>query len=333
MYYFCTYFDHNYLNKGLALYQSLTEQCDSFTLYILCMDDECYQVLSRMRLPGIIMISLEDFEKGDQDLCNAKKNRSLIEYYFTCTPSLPLYILNHYPQVDIITYLDSDLYFFSSPGPIYSELGSDSVLIVGHRFPEYLRDREIYGIYNVGYLSFRKDKYGLECLKWWRDKCIEWCYDRYEGDRFADQKYLDTWTRQFNNVVVLKHEGAGLAPWNLSNYKLTADNDKIMVNNRELIFYHFHGLKKISKRSYDTNLSEYKVRPTRLIRGFYKSYINVLEKYDRELGQARKNDYASIREKKPGTGSGNSRFSALINKIKDVKSKAYKLYVGDMIRV
>ncbi len=331
VYYFCTYFDHNYLNKGLALYQSIIEQCGRFTLYILCMDDECYQILSGMKLSNTVLISMEEFEKDEQDLCNAKKNRSLIEYYFTCTPSLPWYILNNYPEVDIITYLDSDLYFFSSPEPIYQELGSSSVLIIEHRFPQNLREREIYGIYNVGYLSFRRDKYGMECLKSWRDKCIEWCYDRIEGDKFADQKYLDTWTSKFHNVVVLKHKGAGLAPWNISNYKLKVYNDKVMVDNQKLIFYHFHGLKKINKWSYDTNLSGYKIQSTELIKNFYKIYIKVLEKYDQKSDYMHRKGYnASIREK-PSYTNLNNPLTTFINKVKKVKYYMYKLIKGDLI--
>ena len=32
---------------------------------------------------------------------------------------------------------------------------------------------------------------GIAALRWWRERCIEWCYDCVEGDRFADQRYLD----------------------------------------------------------------------------------------------------------------------------------------------
>ena len=37
---FCTIADKNYLTKALAMYQSLTENLEQFTLYFLCLDDE-----------------------------------------------------------------------------------------------------------------------------------------------------------------------------------------------------------------------------------------------------------------------------------------------------
>ena len=122
MYYFCTYFDSNYLTRGLALYRSLVRHAAPFRLWVLCFDDLAYETLQRLNLHEVVPISLRDFEDGDEELLQAKGNRSRIEYYFTCTPTLPLYILRNCSEVDVITYLDADLFFFSDPSPIYEEL-------------------------------------------------------------------------------------------------------------------------------------------------------------------------------------------------------------------
>jgi hypothetical protein len=278
MYFFCTYFDRNYLEKGLALYRSLTRHCQPFLLWILCMDDATFQMLAELRLPYIRLIALSEFEKGDIALHKAKQNRSLIEYYFTCTPTLPLYIINHNPEVDLITYLDADLFFFSSIDPVFSELGNQSVLIIGHRFPNFLKNREIYGIYNVGLLSFRRDQNGLECLNWWRDRCLEWCYDRVETNRFADQKYLDDWPVRFAGVVSLQHKGAGLAPWNIANYKYSSKSSVFSVDEQPLIVYHFHGLRRLNRWIYDANILDYRVKlPGILKTNPYRTYVKDLQ--------------------------------------------------------
>ena len=285
MYYFCTYFDRNYLSRGLALYRSLHEHCPKFRLWVLCMDEATHEALTQLDLPEVELIAMRDFEEGDDALLAAKQNRSRVEYYFTCTPSLPLYVLSHWPAVDLITYLDADLFFFASPAPLFEELGTGSIAISGHRFSPDQRHWEIYGIYNVAWLSFRRDENALACLNWWRKQCIEWCYDRLENGRFADQKYLDDWPSRFQNVIVLEHRGANLAPWNLNNYHLRSLNENtVLVDEEPLIFFHFHGLKQINRWLYDPNWTGYGVTPSTVLRKkIYNPYIRTLHEVSRRL--------------------------------------------------
>jgi hypothetical protein len=286
MYYFCSYFDHRYLSRGLALYQSLRRHCPPFQLWVLCMDRACYNALSQLGLPNINLIALEDFEKDDEKLLKAKQNRSIIEYYFTCTPSLPLFIFNNFPEVDMITYLDADLLFFAEPTPIYDEIADHSIAIIAHRFPEYLRALERFGIFNVGWVSFRRDKRALACLHWWRERCLEWCYDRCEDGRFADQKYLDDWPSLFQGVVVLRHKGANLAPWNLANYRIHGDRNSVWVDEQPLIFFHFHHFKQVKGWLYDPNLGGFKLKPSQILRrSIYSPYIRTLSEVNRDVSR------------------------------------------------
>jgi hypothetical protein len=244
------------------------------------MDTASYKTLRQLNLPNLQLIALEDFERGDTELLQAKRNRTPVEYYFTCTPSLPLFVLNHFPEIDLITYLDADLFFFAHPALVYEEIANHSVAIISHRFPTQLRHLETRGIFNVGWLSFRRDEYALACLYWWRKQCLEWCYDRIEEGRFADQKYLDDWPTRFQNVIVLHHKGANLAPWNLANYNLHLVNGtQVWVDEQPLIFFHFHGLKRIQSWLYNPNLAIYQAYPTRLVRqNIFAPYIETLLK-------------------------------------------------------
>jgi hypothetical protein len=248
------------------------------------MDSACYEVLARLDLPRLKLISLEDFERGDDSLALAKQNRSRIEYYFTCTPSLPLYIFNHFAEPDSITYLDADLSFFSAPKPVFDEIGDHSIAIIPHRFPSFLREKEQYGIYNVGWLTFRRDENALCALQWWREQCNAWCYGRVEDGRCADQKYLDDWTTRFANVIVLQHKGANLAPWNLANYTIQAQDERVWVDDQPLVFFHFHGLRMVNRWSFYPCLEPYRVALTRPIRqGIFVPYIKTLVQVSREL--------------------------------------------------
>ncbi|HKQ03910.1 MAG TPA: glycosyl transferase [Blastocatellia bacterium] len=242
------------------MYRSLKQHCPAAQLWVLCLSDECYHVLEELSWPDIIPIKLEDFEQGDSELLAAKANRSQIEYYFTCTPSLPLFVLNHNPAIDLITYLDSDLFFFNDPEPIFQEMQNHSIAIIKHRFPEQHRWMEQNGIFNVGWLTFRRDNEGLACLSWWRERCLEWCHDYIDGERFADQKYLDRFPELFASLKVVEHKGANLAAWNLGNYKLYASSNVLLVDDQPLLFYHFQGLRKIAPGVIDPCVQFYNLR-------------------------------------------------------------------------
>lgn len=263
----------------MALYESLRHHCSSFQLWVLCMDRESYKVLSQLSLSHVRLIAVEDFEKGDEELLRAKGNRTRIEYYFTCTPSLPLFILKNCPEVDMITYLDADLFFFADPAALYNEIADHAIAIIGHRFPPNLLENEKYGIYNVGWVSFKRDDSAFSCLRWWRERCLDWCYDRVVEGKFADQKYLDDWPIRFPGVVVLRHKGANVAPWNLAACTIQKEGAQVLVDEQPLIFFHYHGFKQLKSWLYDPNLAAYKVKPTKVVlRSIYAPYIAALRK-------------------------------------------------------
>ena len=282
--YFCTYFDRNYLARGLALYRSLQRACPSFELWVLCLDAVCHRVLSQLRLPGMHLISLTELESSDRELCATKSSRSLLEYYFTCSPCLPAFVLSHHTSVDRITYLDADLYFFRDPSELFDEIEHSSIAIIPHRFHPTFLDREQFGVYNVGWVSFRRDEAGMACLSKWREQCLDWCYVRCEADRFADQKYLDRWPADFPNVAVIQHKGANLAPWNVANYHIGHTGSGVCVEDEPLIFFHFHYLKQVNKWVYNPGLAEYKTSLVRVLRNhIYVPYIRALRDAEAEI--------------------------------------------------
>ena len=306
MRHFCTYFDTNYITRGLALYQSLEEHCCDFFLWVLCLDEDTYSCLSNLALPSVGLIRLCELEDHDRELAEAKKRRRLIEYYFTCTPALPLYVLLKYGHVDRITYLDADLYFFSSPDPLFEEMANSSIAIIAHRFSPALRKHEDTGIYNVSWVSFRRDSNAFDCLDSWRNQCIENCHYEDGGKVFGDQRYLDDWPTRFNGVHVIHNEAANLAYWNILNYNLSVDENIPHVNQNPLIFFHFQGLIMISKSWYDSGFHRKVTLSPLVINHIFKPYIiknkRVHDKYLKEkysqfsMGSIRKQRFLTFRQ-------------------------------------
>jgi hypothetical protein len=148
--------------------------------------------------------------------------------------------------------------FYSNPAVLNEEARSSSVMITEHRYTPAYDQSATSGIYCVQYVFFRRDERGLKALRWWREACIDWCFNRLEDGRFGDQKYLDDWTTRFEGVHVLNHEGGGVAPWNLQQYQVIAEDNMFYIQGRSasrpvpLVFFHFHGL-----RFYHPDIVEY----------------------------------------------------------------------------
>lgn len=276
---FCTYFDKNYLIRGLALYNSLEKHCPDFRLWILCMDPLCFNYLRQLNLQNVVLIPLDHLENGDVELQKAKSNRSAVEYYFTCTSSILLYIFKRFPGVDSLTYIDSDFFLFSDPSVVFDEIGEHPIAITAHRFsPDFHYLERRYGLYNVGWLTFRRSTIALECLQRWRAQCLEWCYDRVEDERFGDQMYLNDWPRRYPETYIIQHKGVNLMPCNIGNYAIYIKNNQVYVDDAPLICYHFFGLKGYRGMIYYLSLSRYGVDPTpQVLKGIYEPYLKCMD--------------------------------------------------------
>jgi hypothetical protein len=248
--YFCTLFDSNYLLKGVAMLETLRLHCPDAHVFVLCMDDQTRNLLGKMGFPYITCIPLPALE--DDALLAVKKQRSIAEYCWTLSPCLPWYVLQNNPQVDRVTYVDADLFFYSPLQPLFDEIGAASIAIIEHRFPDRLKHLEVNGRFCVEWVSIRRDPQGLACLSRWRDQCIEWCFYRLDGERMGDQKYLDEWPQRYSSLVILQNIGAGLAPWNYAAYLFSMDaNNRLMVDGQPLIFYHFHQFQLLNNGGFD----------------------------------------------------------------------------------
>lgn len=59
---FCTLFDSYYLDKGIALYQSLQMVTNNFVLYIFCFDDKSFEILKELNFEYAIILHHSCFE-------------------------------------------------------------------------------------------------------------------------------------------------------------------------------------------------------------------------------------------------------------------------------
>jgi hypothetical protein len=320
---YCTYFDHNYLSRGVALYRSLQRHAPGSRLWVLCLSLDSYRTLVALDLPNLIPQQLTDFEAADPEVAATRQHRSTIEYYFTCTPAWVLFVLEHEADAEWVTYLDGDLFFFESPGIIYDELKSASAAIIPHRYTSRLQKLRKFGTYNVGWVGARNDLDGIAVIKWWRARCIEWCHDRVDGDRFADQGYLDSFSALSARVKIIENVGANLAPWNIGNYRIDFRNGRILIDAiHPLIFFHFQGLRRGLRWFIFNSHRVYRAPFSRDVRNhIYRPYIDELLAIEKAVDPIR-----NVPEAKP------YRRSAVVDagqhlksKVRNVRNTAFQL--------
>lgn len=305
MRYYCTLFDVNYLPNFLALYNSLLlNSAGGFKIYAFCMDEESLMYLSDYKGSidrHIMPVPLSGLKDHFPQLSQIRKERSLVEFYFTCSPFICTYVFDKEESCAEVTYLDADLLFFNSPEVIFEEIGDSSVAIIAHKFYGWGKRYLKYGKYNVGWVTFKNDNNGRSCLKLWLGDCSDWCHDYYdeEGQRFGDQKYLDKWENSFSGVKVIRQKGANLAPWNAGQYKISADEaGKIFVDQDPLIFYHYASFKKVGPAAYSSSMSRYMARPGHIIKNnIYKRYLDSIAEYSNMISRTSEISNAGILKK------------------------------------
>lgn len=291
---FCTYFDHNYLPQGLALLDSLERHAGRFELWILALSHECEAFLRKLGRPGVKVVPVEELLRLNPNLRPARQTRNQAEFYFTASPTWFRHVLERAGPGNFVTKIDADCYFFNSPESIYDFEKTGSIIIT----PHYRRSggNELYGKFNVGWVTIRNDEIGMSCVHKWADQCIEWCFDKPDGNRYADQKYLDEWISRYPNLLILNHPGANLAYWNVEDTKLSVQNGIVMVDQEPLLFYHFSGLKKIWDYVYDSSLIERGVKDNNILRQhIYMPYCRMIYKNEKSL--EKRKSLTSIRYK------------------------------------
>lgn len=286
-YAYCTLFNSNYLDKGLVTIHSLLENSKNVVIYVLAMDEKCYEVLTDMGKNQVIPIRLSDFE--NERLLAAKAERSAAEYCWTCSGSLILYVLETYGESNC-TYIDADLCFYRDPSFLIDEMIEEgkSVSIIEHGFrKDFMYEHSVNGSgrFCVEFNTFLNNEESLTVLKQWIDDILKECSADTKGN-LGDQSYLTEWPDKYDCIHIVENIGAGMAPWNLNRFQLEEIEDNVPVisetgkkNSQEkAVFYHFHNLKYIDRTQVNIGVyHRYWKVDEALVEAVYRPYLAVLE--------------------------------------------------------
>jgi hypothetical protein len=275
-------FDHRYLPRGLCMIHSAQRHGFAGDIWVLCLNDEARLRMQAMGMPRVRIVTLEQLESHIPRLKQAKTNRTILEYYFTCMAALHSYLFDTQPDVNGTMYVDADIQFFENPENVFGAIGDAPVAITPHNFIPQMRSMERCGVFNGGWTAFRRTAEGLNCLAWWLDRSLEWCYDRVEDERYANQAYLNKFPEIAPGTRILRQKGYNCGPWNIGNYNVTERDGRLWVDDEPMAFFHFHGLKR-RMGLFQIQHRDYGARVSWLMRNeLYRPYIAEMLRYERQ---------------------------------------------------
>jgi hypothetical protein len=263
--------DIDHLPRLLTLLDSLERVYHDFKFHVLALDQDTLIYLKLHPKLHVELYSLEQIETAKRVLLEAKKNRTGVEYIFTMAVAFPTYLMET-QEMDIITTIDTDTYFYKSPEAVFSELVD--AMVTPHRFSATVKAELVhFGYWNGGWISFRRT--GLDILQRWYTLTVQHCRDEITHNedgrkRFAEQGYLEWLMEDYRGRMTgINNSGINVGPWGLEG-----------IEANDVVHFHFHCLRVLSSFLYRwclfDNYIPFPAKP--FLHQIYRPYIRDLRR-------------------------------------------------------
>ena len=233
----------NYLYQAFSLGDSLKQTNPDYELVIGLVDElPIMDFLVPYKIIPISALNLSNL----QELSN---KYSVIELVCACKPIFGLYLLDLYPDLENVIYLDTDINVYQKLTQIEENLENFDITITPHitkaiELSELWNEKQYLnsGLYNAGFVAFKRTGNTQNFLIWWKNHTDTFGYLNYCKGMGADQLCLNFVPIFFEKVLIDYYPGNNAAYWNLHERTISSENEKYLVNKTlPLIFFHFSG--------------------------------------------------------------------------------------------
>lgn len=237
----------NYLAQARTLGDSLKSTNPEILFFIALVD----------KLEGIqfdssftMMYPMIEIDKiGIDDLEEIALRYDITELNTAVKPFCFTYFFEKYPDADHVIYFDPDIIVFQPLTELLTSLKSHNAVLTPHintPIEDRLTPNELHhlntGVYNLGFVAFRRNVANMRFIKWWEEKLRYECLIDLCNGLFVDQNWMNFLPVFVENVCVQRNPGYNAAYWNLHERQFSKQNETYFVNGHHpLIFFHFSG--------------------------------------------------------------------------------------------
>ena len=238
----CTIIAKNYLAFARTLCQSFLEHHPGGVCYVLVVDEHRGHIA-----PGqepFALVGAGDL--GIPDFPSFAFRYNVTELSTAVKPSLLTYLLAR-EETGKVLFLDPDILVTGPLDGLYDALDTHDAIVTPHLDTDYPEDGLFpddshilrSGVYNLGFIGFRRSDNAARILDWWQGKVRRNCTVDHARGYFVDQRFLDLALGLFEGIGIIRHAGYNVAYWNLHSRKLQWSEGRWRCNDGPLFFFHF----------------------------------------------------------------------------------------------
>jgi hypothetical protein len=237
----------NYLAQARTLGDSLASTNPEILFVIGLVDnqegvnfEQSYQ--PEYPMVEIDKIGIEGFAEMADRYNITELNTAVKPFYFT-------YFFKQYPQAQNVIYFDPDIIVYQPLTGLLNSLKNHEAVLTPH-INTPIEDRQTpnelhhlnTGIYNLGFVAFRRSAVNTAFINWWEEKLRYECLIDLCNGLFVDQNWMNFLPVFVPDTYIERNPGYNAAYWNLHE-RTFSEHEKVFYVNDDnpLIFFHYSG--------------------------------------------------------------------------------------------
>ena len=237
----------NYLAQARTLGDSLKTTNPEISFFIALVDKLEGVKFEEPFVPAYPMIEIDKI--GILDLEEIATRYDITELNTAVKPFCFTYFFEKYPEARNVIYFDPDIIVFEPLTELQATLITHQAVLTPHinsPIEDRLTPNELHhlntGIYNLGFVAFRRSIENTRFINWWQEKLRYECLIDLCNGLFVDQNWMNFLPIFVPDVFLERNPGYNAAYWNLHERDFSKRNHINYVNQTNpLIFFHFSG--------------------------------------------------------------------------------------------